>query len=166
VIPVDVFLSKSAISVNVFEKIRWFQSTFFYQSRRFQATISWLRASSQCLNLSGSSNGNMFVWHSQVKSATNFFVKLRMIETEERLYAQKNWNAHFFRLLHLAAETQKLISPSLSFFHLWRRKMNFGIGVARWFLFKPKIQIWVNFGVPQIGKCWYILWPSVIFHRL
>jgi hypothetical protein len=29
---------------------------------------------------------------------------------------------------------------------------------ARWFLFKPKIPIWVNFGGPQIGKC-YILWP-------
>jgi hypothetical protein len=25
--------------------------------------------------------------------------------------------------------------------------------VARWFLFKPKIPIWVNFGGPEIGKC-------------
>jgi hypothetical protein len=24
---------------------------------------------------------------------------------------------------------------------------------ARWFLFKPKIPIWVNFGGPEIGKC-------------
>jgi hypothetical protein len=25
--------------------------------------------------------------------------------------------------------------------------------VARWFLFKKKIPIWVNFGGPKIGKC-------------
>jgi hypothetical protein len=30
--------------------------------------------------------------------------------------------------------------------------------VARWFVFKPKIQIWVNFGGSAIGRCWYILW--------
>jgi hypothetical protein len=35
--------------------------------------------------------------------------------------------------------------------------------VARWFIFKPKIPIWINFGGPKIGKCWYILWPSGIF---
>jgi hypothetical protein len=31
--------------------------------------------------------------------------------------------------------------------------------VARWFVFKPKIPIWVNFGVSCNGKSWYILWP-------
>jgi hypothetical protein len=30
------------------------------------------------------------------------------------------------------------------------------IRVARCFLFKPKVPIWVNFGGPKIGKCWYI----------
>jgi hypothetical protein len=40
------------------------------------------------------------------------------------------------------------------------------IRVARWFVFKPKIQIWVTFGVPWIGKCWYVLWPFGIFHDL
>jgi hypothetical protein len=25
--------------------------------------------------------------------------------------------------------------------------------VARWFIFKPKIEIWVHFGGPYIGKC-------------
>jgi hypothetical protein len=29
--------------------------------------------------------------------------------------------------------------------------------VARWFVFKPKILLWVNFGGPLNGKCWYIL---------
>jgi hypothetical protein len=27
--------------------------------------------------------------------------------------------------------------------------------VARWFSFKPKIPIWVYFGGPWYGKCWY-----------
>jgi hypothetical protein len=47
--------------------------------------------------------------------------------------------------------------------------------VARWFVFKPKIPIWVNFGVYCNGKYWYIdhlvyftaignmLWPFGIF---
>jgi hypothetical protein len=26
--------------------------------------------------------------------------------------------------------------------------------VARWFVFKPKIPIWVNFGGPENGKYW------------
>jgi hypothetical protein len=36
--------------------------------------------------------------------------------------------------------------------------------VARWLVFKPKIIIWVNFGDPLNGKCWYILWPFGIFY--
>jgi hypothetical protein len=39
----------------------------------------------------------------------------------------------------------------------------FTIRVARWFVFKPKIPIWVNFGGPQIGKCLYIKWPLGVF---
>jgi hypothetical protein len=30
--------------------------------------------------------------------------------------------------------------------------------VARRFVFKPKIQTWVNFGGSCTGRCWYILW--------
>jgi hypothetical protein len=29
--------------------------------------------------------------------------------------------------------------------------------VARWFVFKPKIRIWVNFGGSWNEKSWYIL---------
>jgi hypothetical protein len=36
--------------------------------------------------------------------------------------------------------------------------------VARWFIFKPKIPIWVYFGGPWNGKCWYILWPFCIIY--
>jgi hypothetical protein len=31
------------------------------------------------------------------------------------------------------------------------------IRVARWFVFKPKIPIWVNTGGSSYGKSWYIL---------
>jgi hypothetical protein len=32
-----------------------------------------------------------------------------------------------------------------------------GLWVARWFVFKPKIPFWVNFGGSCYGKSWYIL---------
>jgi hypothetical protein len=37
--------------------------------------------------------------------------------------------------------------------------LNFAVSgrVARWFVFKPKIPIWVNFGGSWNGKSWYIL---------
>jgi hypothetical protein len=36
--------------------------------------------------------------------------------------------------------------------------------VARWYMFKPKIQIWVNFGGCWNEKAWYIVWPLGIFY--
>jgi hypothetical protein len=44
--------------------------------------------------------------------------------------------------------------------------------VARWYIFKPKIQIWVNFGVFCIERCWCtyfmairnIFWQFGIFY--
>jgi hypothetical protein len=36
--------------------------------------------------------------------------------------------------------------------------------VARWFVFKPKIQIWVIFGGSWIGRCLYILWKLSLLH--
>jgi hypothetical protein len=44
--------------------------------------------------------------------------------------------------------------------HLTRKSWTFvdGCRVARWFVFKPKIQICVNFGGSCNGRCWYILW--------
>jgi hypothetical protein len=38
--------------------------------------------------------------------------------------------------------------------------------VARWYVFKPKIQIWVKFGGSCNGRCGYILWTFGPFHRL
>jgi hypothetical protein len=36
---------------------------------------------------------------------------------------------------------------------------------ARWFVFKPKIPIWVNFAGSCNSKCWYILCPFGLFLR-
>jgi hypothetical protein len=36
--------------------------------------------------------------------------------------------------------------------------------VARWFVFEPKIPLWVNNGGPWIGQLIYILWPFGIFY--
>jgi hypothetical protein len=38
--------------------------------------------------------------------------------------------------------------------------------VASWFVFKPKIQIWVNFGGPCTGRCRHILWTLGPFYNL
>jgi hypothetical protein len=35
--------------------------------------------------------------------------------------------------------------------------------VARWFVFEPKIPIWVNFGGSCYGKSWYVLLPFGLF---
>jgi hypothetical protein len=38
--------------------------------------------------------------------------------------------------------------------------------VARWFVFKPKIQIWENFLGSYNGRCWHILWTLDPFYGL
>jgi hypothetical protein len=37
-------------------------------------------------------------------------------------------------------------------------------GLPDGILFKPKIQIWVNFGGSCNGRCWYILWTFGPFY--
>jgi hypothetical protein len=37
-----------------------------------------------------------------------------------------------------------------------------GLRAARWYIV-PKIPIWVNFGGPCNGRCWYISWPFGLF---
>jgi hypothetical protein len=38
-----------------------------------------------------------------------------------------------------------------------------GIRDARWFVFRPKIQIWVNLEGCCDGRCWYIILPFGLF---
>jgi hypothetical protein len=39
--------------------------------------------------------------------------------------------------------------------------------VARWFISRPKVLVWVYFGGPWNGKCWYIFWPlGIIYDNL
>jgi hypothetical protein len=46
-----------------------------------------------------------------------------------------------------------LPSDAISLLHLGL------IRVVRWFIFKPQIPIWVNFGDSCHVRVWYILWP-------
>jgi hypothetical protein len=46
---------------------------------------------------------------------------------------------------------------NVSFFNFIDGFQHFLTRDARWFVFKPKIQNWVNFGGPFNGKCRYIL---------
>jgi hypothetical protein len=39
------------------------------------------------------------------------------------------------------------------------------VKVARWYIFKPKIPIWVNFGGLWNGKGWCIILPFGIYYR-
>jgi hypothetical protein len=38
------------------------------------------------------------------------------------------------------------------------------IRVARWYVFRPKIPLGVNFGGSCNLRCWYILWTFSLFH--
>jgi hypothetical protein len=58
---------------------------------------------------------------------------------------------HFISLHFKAIHTERLNG-------VWLR-------VARWFVLKPKIPIWVNIGGPKIGKCLNIFWPFGIFYK-
>jgi hypothetical protein len=40
-------------------------------------------------------------------------------------------------------------------------QLRLAAGVARWYIFKPKIAVWVNFGGPWNGKGWFILLYSM-----
>jgi hypothetical protein len=42
--------------------------------------------------------------------------------------------------------------------------LNLTSRVARWFVFKPKIPIWVSFVGSCNGKSWYILWSFGLFY--
>jgi hypothetical protein len=57
------------------------------------------------------------------------------------------WALPNLSLLHKIGQLKKIISMRGT--HKTR--------VARWFIFKPKILIWVNFGGPLNGKCRNIL---------
>jgi hypothetical protein len=39
----------------------------------------------------------------------------------------------------------------------FRFPVSISVGVARWYIFKPKIPIWINFGRPWNEKGWHNL---------
>jgi hypothetical protein len=64
---------------------------------------------------------------------------------------------------HLVRKTLELVS-AISYRFTYLRGLPHLIPamrcrVARWYIFKPKIPIWVHFESPWTGKVWLILWP-------
>jgi hypothetical protein len=58
---------------------------------------------------------------------------------------------------HFHDEIIKVPIFSNRWFRIPGKKVALQTRVARWFVFKPKIPIWVKFGGPWNGKGWYIL---------
>jgi hypothetical protein len=54
--------------------------------------------------------------------------------------------------------------PSIELFQTQPSSRSVHARVARWYIFKPKIPIWVNFGGSCTRRCWYILRPFDLFH--
>jgi hypothetical protein len=55
--------------------------------------------------------------------------------------------AHIMEQLYSTVKLMHYLWVGLHFFHKLANR------VARWFIFKPKIPIWVNFERPWKGKC-------------
>jgi hypothetical protein len=75
------------------------------------------------------------------------------------------WNVKFFAKVFFSREKNLAIFSNSRFAYASRISvvgLSFeycrGARVARWYIFKPKIPIWVNFGGPWNGKGWYIQW--------
>jgi hypothetical protein len=89
-------------------------------------------------------------WHLTMvdgdKSALNFFHAKSM----HQVFVDKVWR------LPISVVNTKPYKSSAHSIVLTR--------VARWCIFKPKIQIWVNFGRSCNGRCSYLLVPFCLFY--
>jgi hypothetical protein len=87
------------------------------------------------------------------------FVRLNPIEKSGHKLSQQEWN-------ELKRPNLKLKASALQRFFPFRYPISIlhQAMVARWYIFKPKILIWVNFGVACSARCWYILWPFGPFY--
>jgi hypothetical protein len=76
-------------------------------------------------------------------------------------------------VLKVWAEPENDTSLGSNYKLIWNMKLRFSVRVARWYIFKQKIQIWVNFGGSCNWRCWYIscsfgrssdIWYTYIFY--
>jgi hypothetical protein len=68
--------------------------------------------------------------------------------------------AVFFSVLWITAN---LVVEGIRYFFCLLR---LDFRVARWFVSKPNIRIWINFVGSCNGRCWYILWTLGPFYSL
>jgi hypothetical protein len=108
----------------------------------------------------------------------NFFLqkKKKLFKAEHQLF----FNSHrafvfmggensescwiFNQILSFAVFGLKIVLSTKVFRPIFRYLLQLWTKVAGWYIFKPKIPIWVNFGGSCNGRRWYILWPSGLFY--
>jgi hypothetical protein len=79
-----------------------------------------------------------------------FTKRARVVDT---LPTPRNRRVHFSQAIRFRQISKKIGAREMT-------------RVARWFVFKPKIQIWVSFGGSCNGRYWYILWTLGPFYSL
>jgi hypothetical protein len=84
-------------------------------------------------------------------------IRFEQPDTRQRITPERELKPDLSNHFRETTSNQK---PTGKDFSLCRQSL----GVARWFIFKPKIPIWVIFGGPWTGKCLYILWLFGIFY--
>jgi hypothetical protein len=107
--------------------------------------------SQQCAtNLGGKNLSAMLAWAKHCEIARKFGHSSSLRKKTERHKKQTN---------------KKTFSQKVVFSNR-KEVVNTRARVARWFVFKPKFQILVNFGGYCNGRCWYIFWIFGPFYGL
>jgi hypothetical protein len=95
-----------------------------------------------------------------------WFVIIWYIFTFWYVLTKKNLATLFPRLIRTSVFTENLFLRTRLPLFFYLLVFPAPVRVARWFVFKPKIQIWVNFAGSCNGRGWYILWTLIPFYGL
>jgi hypothetical protein len=100
------------------------------------------------------------IFHCNKFKNWDFRLKIYHLATLDscNLYQKVAWAT--FRAIFFTSPSGHPVCLCVSLFALSRMHCNSPSllsRVARWFIFKPKIPVWVHFGGPWVGKCCYIL---------
>jgi hypothetical protein len=103
----------------------------------------------------------------------NFFSKFGFVLRQKRQFFRWIFRRKYFKNLNISPRMpdrrmELILCLPMYFASNWRNKKTQKLlasryrrptsRVARWFVFKTKIQMWVNFGGSCNRRWWYILW--------
>jgi hypothetical protein len=97
-------------------------------------------------------HGSILILQLSIHTFFYIYVVIKIIENAD-VYKKSSWLPFSFAA-NLSVLTPRGIGS-------WN---SIGGRGARWHIFKPKIQIWVNFVGPGNGICWDILWTFGLFY--